>query len=102
MIRVVAWLGFGLLVGAAAPSLPLPLPPAPPADLAIGEPAPIPDSDLLPPDAGASPGTQVNLHLFTMREYGNGLAYIPGSAYESPEERKAMQTPGLTVSVPVR
>lgn len=99
MIRHLALLGFALLVGAAAPSLPLP--PTPPADPSLGEPAPVPDADVLPRGA-TDQGVQVNLRMFTMREYGAGAAYIPGSAYQSPEERKAMQTPGFTVSMPVR
>jgi hypothetical protein len=100
MIRLVALLGFGLLVGAAAPSLPLP--PTPPTNPPTSEPAPVPESDLTSQGSAAPRGMQVNLQMFTLREYGNGLAYIPGSAYESPVERKPLQTPGLTVSVPVR
>lgn len=99
MMRLAIILACGVLVGAAAPLLPLP--PTPPEDAPITEPAPVPNADAMLPDAGGS-GTQFNLRMFSMREYGNGQAYIPGSAYQSPEERKAMQTPGFTVSVPMR
>jgi hypothetical protein len=81
--------------------LPLPLPPPlpanPPDDLA----APMPDVNSEFPAPGES-STSWALRIYRMQEYGTGEGYIPGSEYQSPEQRKPMQTPGFSVTVPLQ
>lgn len=90
----------GAVLHAARSSLPLP--PLPPADAQTGEPAPLPDGNLPPSPSVGTETTKFNVRMFSLDEHGGGLAFIPGSAYVPPEDRKPMQTPGITVSLPVR
>jgi len=87
-------------VAGAAPG-PLPVPPPPPAQALAAEPAPLPDADLQMPTPRAQT-TRVHVRIFSLDEHDSGLGFIPGSAYPAPEDRKPMQTPGITVSVPMR
>ena len=89
----------GALAGAAAWSLPLP--PRPPVQVLAGELAPLPDADLEMPGSGAQKA-RFHVRIFSLDEHDSGLGFIPGSAYPAPEDRKPMQTPGITVSVPMR
>jgi len=89
---------FGVLLGAASPALPVPPVPPPPTALA----APVPNLDVRPPFAPVVTGTSLDVRVFRMKEYPAGLAFIPGSAYQSPEDRRPVQTPGFTLSVPMR
>ena len=36
------------------------------------------------------------------RRFNQGLGYAPGWQYETSEEKRSIQTPGLTVQVPLR
>ncbi len=90
----------GVVVGAAA-RLSFPLPPLPPTHAPAGEPAPLPDTDLSQPTPGAETAT-FHVRVFSLDEHDAGLAFIPGSAYPAPEDRKPMQTPGVTVSLPMQ
>ena len=107
-------LGAFLLAGAAPrpahrllpplpPRMPLPLPPPlpvnPPTDLA----APVPDAALHSPgwllqDQNAT----LALRIYRMQEFGTGAAYVPGSEYQSPEQRRPMQPPGFIVTLPLQ
>jgi hypothetical protein len=78
--------------------LPPPLPTDPPTDLA----APMPDANLrLPAGLAQGPGAFA-LRVYPMPEFGTGEGYIPGSSYQSPEQRKPVQTPGFIVTVPLQ
>jgi hypothetical protein len=99
MIRLAAILLAGAVAGAARSSLPLP--PTPPKHIPAGEPAPVPDGSLLPSERGTRT-TEFNLRFFSLKEHDGGLAFIPGSAYPAPVDRKLMQTPGFTVSLPMQ
>jgi hypothetical protein len=102
--------GLWLLAAAAPPPAlplpppaPLPLPPPlptdPPTDLA----APIPNDDVRAPGTAAeNPSTDWALRVYRMQDLGTGGGYVPGSAYQSPEQRKPMQTPGFIVMVPLQ
>jgi len=87
------------VAGAAAWSLPLP--PRPPVQVLAEELAPLPDADLAMPGARAQ-RARFHVRIFSLDEHDSGLGFIPGSAYPAPEDRKPMQTPGITVSVPMR
>jgi hypothetical protein len=113
--RALALVLGGLLLAGAAPRqaqplslplpppLPLPLPPPlpvdPPTDLA----APVPDAGLYSPDGlSQDQSTALALRIYRMQEFGTGDAYVPGSEYQSPEDRRPMQPPGFLVTVPLR
>lgn len=100
MIRPTIIALLGMAAGAAAPALPVP--PLPPAHPPTPQAAPVPNIDLRAPELAAVPRTAVGLRVFRMTDHGTGLGFIPGSAYETPEGRRPVQTPGFTVSVPVR
>lgn len=90
-----------LAVSGQPPFLPLPppLPANPPADHA----APVPNDDPHIPDEGARQGrASWALRVYPMQEFDTGNGYVPGSAYQSPEQRKPIQTPGFMVTVPLQ
>lgn len=89
--------------GAAPAGLPigLPVPPIPPLHAPTDELAPIPDDNLRAPLVVAGDDAQVKLRLFRIQRYDSSRGFPPGSHYESKEDRKAFQTPGLSLSVPL-
>lgn len=80
----------------------LPVPPSPSAQVRAraGQLAPLPESIL--PEPVPAEGSKVNVRIFSLKEQQGGLAFIPGSAYAAPEDRKPMQTPEVTFSLPLR
>ena len=83
-----------------APTLPLPpvLPEHPPTD----QTAPIPNPDARGPRDAASIGTQVQVTDFRASRQNQSLGYSPGSQFQTGEDRRSIQTPGLTVRVPLQ
>jgi hypothetical protein len=79
----------------------LPIPPVPPLTPPPGAAAPVPDANLSGPDAFVTPPS-VSLKLYRARPYDPGLGFAPGSRYQSTEDRKPIQTPGLSFSVPLQ
>jgi hypothetical protein len=108
--RALALLLGGLLLGGAAPRvllplpppLPLPLPPPLPTDPPADEAAPMPDEALRSPGRTVRDATGFALRMYPMQDLGTGEGFIPGSAYQSPEQRKPMQTPGFMVTMPLQ
>lgn len=80
----------------------LPLPPPLPQDPPIDQAAPVPNADLLNPDRSGPEATEFALRIYPMRQFSTSDGYPPGSAYQSPEERKPLQPPGFIVTVPLR
>lgn len=80
----------------------LPVPPVPPTDWQVSENAPVPDVDARAPVGPASEETTVALRLYRAPSYSPGMAFAPGSRYRSAEDRKPIQTPGLSINVPLR
>lgn len=104
MIRVVAAV-FLLVVatGAApAPAPSLPVPPIPPADPPSDHSAPIPDRDAQAPLGAGTESVQVNVQDFRIRRFYQGLGYGPGSHFETSEEKRPIQTPGVALKVPLQ
>ncbi len=63
----------------------------------------------MPDNTVRAPGTATEnlntawaLRVYRMQDLGAGDGFIPGSAYQSPEQRKPMQTPGFMVTVPLQ
>lgn len=102
MRRLAALTGGLCLAALLAPALPLPLPPppAPPDPQAGVRAAPVPDPDMdgmpAPP-----PETVVRPRMFRQGHAGFDQGYLPGSQYQSEEERRVIATPGVTVKVPL-
>jgi hypothetical protein len=86
----------------ASPPRALPVPPIPPAHPPTDQSAPMPDRDVQGPPEAAVQGARVGVRDFRVRRFNQGLGYSPGSQFESSEEKRPIQTPGLAVQVPLR
>ena len=87
---------------AAAPKRPLPVPPLPPANPPTDQLAPLPDRDLQAPRDSGPQGPQLGIRDFRLRRFDDSPGYAPGSQYETNEDKRPIQTPGLTVRVPLK
>lgn len=97
------WAAFALLVTAgAAPAPNLPIPPIPPADPPADTSAAIPDPDVRAPADLSRPGVHVSVQDFRVDYFNRGLGYTPGSHFQTSEEKRPIQTPGLTLEVPLQ
>jgi hypothetical protein len=97
------WLLALIGLTAATPALAtgLPTPPEPPAQASRSIAAPIPDSDFHAPPAPAETGPTIGLKFYRLQNFDPGLGFAPGSRYQMSEDRKQIQTPGFSVSVPL-
>lgn len=94
-------LGVGI-IGAGAMAAELPVPPVPPVHLSLAEIAPVPNPNAQAPVAAASNAPSVDVRLYRARIYDPSLGFAPGSRFQTSEDRKPIQTPGLSISVPLR
>lgn len=63
----------------------------------------MPSDDLhLPAEFARGGSASWALRVYPMQEFDAGEGYIPGSAYQSPEQRRPLQTPGFMVTVPLQ
>lgn len=90
-----------LLITGSAVAETLPLPPAPPAQVTQSQNAPVPDLDA----DGRVPSDELHSYV-ALRNFRSptgqpGLGYTPGSQFRPPQDRKALQTPGVSVTVPI-
>ncbi len=101
MIRVASAVFLLLATTAASPAPSLPVPPIPPADPPADHSAPVPDRDAQAP---TEPGqrVQVSVQDFRIQRFYQGLGYTPGSHFETSEEKRPIQTPGLSLKVPLQ
>lgn len=105
-----SWLGWLLLalfaVTAAGQKqslpLPLPLPPVPPAHPPADRGAPVPDLYISAPPEGPSPLPNIVVRDFRMNDYNQSLGYVPGSKFETSEDKRSIQTPGFSLRVPLQ
>ena len=79
----------------------LPLPPLPPVHPPLAEVAPVPNVDARVPVTAASDAPSFDVRLYRARPYAPGMGFAPGSRYQTNEDRKPIQTPGISVSVPL-
>ena len=91
-----------LATTAASPSRPLPVPPIPPQDPPSAQSAPVPNRDLQAPPDSDGDRTQFGLQDFRIRRFYQGMGYGPGSHFETSEEKRPIQTPGVAVKVPLQ
>ena len=79
-----------------------PVPPVPPDYPPLAETAPVPNADARAPSTPQSASPSVDVRLYRARPYDPGLGFAPGSRYQNNEERKPIQTPGVSISVPLQ
>jgi len=100
------WLALlvGLAAIAAGPPPPplLPVPPIPPTYPPPDQAAPVPDAEA----HGVAPENQQGLKLsvtdFRMRNYDASQGYAMGSHFQTSEDKRVIQTPGLTLRLPLQ
>jgi len=79
----------------------LPVPPVPPFSAPGADPAPVPSRASAPLEP-LSEQPNLNLKLYRSQTPDPSMGFSPGSRYQSSEDRKPIQTPGLSLSVPLR
>jgi hypothetical protein len=101
---VAAWPFLVLLASAGAgPNRSLPVPPIPPANPPTARTAPMPNRDAVGPLTPSENGPQVQLKDFRAHPFQqSGLGYSRGSQFQSGEDKRPIQTPGLTVRIPLQ
>jgi hypothetical protein len=99
-----ALLALPLFLGISSPAIAegLPVPPIPPSIPPIADAAPVPNLDAEAPVAPSSDEPSVNVRLYRARMFDPGVGFVPGSRYQTAEDRKPIQTPGLSISVPLK
>ena len=80
----------------------LPIPPIPPDGHPFSVPAPIPDVSMEGPVAAVNTEPSVGLKFYRAPVYAPGMAFAPGSQFQTSEDKKPIQTPGFSVSVPLK
>jgi hypothetical protein len=80
----------------------LPIPPIPPDHPPLADIAPVPNPDARAPVLAASEAPSIDLRLYRAKNYDPSLGFAPGSRYQTTEDRKPIQTPGLSISVPIK
>src|SRR5689334_12971018 len=100
MRRIVILVATVGLIMAAAPSE-LPVPPIPPQQGPGNQTAPVPDEQAEQPDARSSATTRFRLKDYKVNRFDLSAGFMPGSHYQTSEERKPIQTPGFSVTVPI-
>jgi hypothetical protein len=94
-------LGAQLTLSVAVTAQGLPTPPIPPEHPPGDEIAPMPNVDARAPVVVASDAPSIDVRLYRNRPYDPSLGFAPGSRYQNNEDRKPIQTPGLSISVPL-
>jgi hypothetical protein len=81
----------------------IPIPPVPHANTPLTGAAPVPDRDAQPPPGpNASPHTKVTPTDFRLPNINADAGYPSGSRFRSPQDTQPIQTPGFTVTIPLR
>lgn len=102
MVRAI-WLGLALTAATAAGRPPaLPVPPIPPLHAPTESLAPMPNPDASAPVPAASLAPQVRMQDFRIHSFDGNMGYVPGSQFQSSEEKRPIQTPGVEVRLPLQ
>lgn len=64
--------------------------------------APVPNSNLTNPIAAGDPRPTVAIRFYRNEHFDTGYGFAPGSRFQSAEDTKPFQTPGISVSVPIK
>jgi hypothetical protein len=97
---LVAMLMTGSVTGGPADDLPVP--PQPPPIVPSPDIAPVPDFGASAPIRPESEDPSLNVKLYRYTPPDSSQGFSPGSRYQSTEDRKAIQTPGFSFSVPLK
>jgi hypothetical protein len=102
MMRAAGIALVAVLLAAAAPvpDSDLPIPPLPPDHPPIDVAAPVPNADAHGPAEPLSKDAKVGVELYRAPHYDPSLGFAPGSRFQTSEDRKPIQTPGISVRVP--
>jgi hypothetical protein len=95
-------LAMAILSNPGARAQGLPVPPIPPVHPPLADIAPVPNADARAPVLPISDSPTLDVRLFRARPYDPGLGFAPGSRYQTAEDRKPIQTPGLSISWPLK
>ena len=95
-------LGAGLLTSRCVLAETLPVPPVPPVHPPAADSAPVPDANAQAPLSATSDAPTFDVRFYRARPYDPGLGFAPGSRYQTTEDRKPIQTPGFSISVPLK
>ena len=80
-----------------------PTPPVPPADIQQVGLAPVSDRDARPPpDANSAPHTKVGVTDFRLPKPDAADGFPYGSRFRAPQDARPIDTPGFTVTIPLR
>jgi hypothetical protein len=91
-----------MILGSPAFAEQLPVPPVPPANPPMGEAAPTPDVNARPPITPASERPSVDVRMYRSNPPDPSLGFAPGSRFQTTEDRKPIQTPGFSITVPLK
>lgn len=91
-----------LVAGAAVRQAPMPVPPVPPPHPPTASLAPVPNPDLFAPPPKATQFQNVHIQDFRVQDFDKSLGYVPGSRFQTSEDKRPIQTPGLTVGLPLQ
>lgn len=101
MKRLCLALLLGLATIAAGPPPPLPVPPIPPAH-PPDQAAPMPDTEAHGPAPEIAQGPKLSVTDFRVRNYDQSQGYAMGSHFQTSEDKRVIQTPGLTLRLPLQ
>jgi hypothetical protein len=101
-MRHLVLLALILTQGGIAMAADLPVPPLPPANPPPGDAAPVPNFDAAGPLVPDSDQPSVYVRLYRNKMYDPSTGFVPGSRFQTSEDKKPIQTPGFSVSVPLR
>ena len=101
-MRAPAYLAVFMALGSAAFAEQLPLPPTPPNGPDVSEAAPVPNVDAQAPSIPVSEEPSINVKLYRARTFDTSAGFAPGSRFQTSEDRKPIQTPGLAITVPLK
>ncbi len=100
MKSLVVFLSFLTIGNAVARELPVP--PIPPDHPPRADGAPVPNIDAQAPLQITKEETSVNVKLYRARLFDPSMGFAPGSKYQANEDRKPIQTPGISITVPLK
>ncbi len=62
----------------------------------------MPDLYVSAPREGPPPLSNITVRDFRVDDYNHSLGYTPGSKFETSEDKRSIQTPGLSFRVPLQ
>ncbi|HEY2107996.1 MAG TPA: hypothetical protein VGH29_19520 [Candidatus Binataceae bacterium] len=101
-MRRLALSAASIMLSGVAMAEDFPVPPIPPAKPPLGEAAPIPNFDATGPALAPSDEPSLYVRLYRNKMYDPSVGFVPGSQFQTSEDKKPIQTPGFSVSVPLK